>query len=524
MGKYVIQDIVPAGRKHRTVKKTDTDEVHSAHHHKIVHHGGVPASDEHAHHARKHAEPAPEVQVDHSGVDKVEEQSKHEEVRDEPEVNDIMITQSGASIPPLSEQVMPFYVKKSVNVVAKGAEYSSLGTVPPPIITGPQFESDDDSQRTSWLPWVLGALVVLLVLGFVLNFFSGATVLLISKSDSMPINQEFTALKNPILDELPFAVMKVEESASAEVPATGTKTVTTKASGKIVIYNEQSVAQRLIKNTRFESPTGKIYRINESITIPKKTGTKIGSLEVTVYADEAGAAYNTEPVDFTVPGLKNTSQATKVYARGKGSIVGGASGTIKTVEDVDLKQAQNDLRVALETKLRSKARGNLSPSQIAFDQGLAVDIKDPVLTNDKATSEERAVVTGSGAIYVVVFDRKQLIGAIAKASVPTYAGEEIRLTNLDSLTFTMPTITGEALWNVDTLEFTLSGTPQLRWVINEEIIKNELLGLSKADFNAKMIKYATVERAKASLRPFWKQRFPSDPSKISIKIVDEIKN
>ncbi len=525
MGKYVIQDIVPAGKKHHTLKKTDTDAVHSVPHHKIAHHGGAPAADGHTLHIRKHTPAIPKIKEVLPDIDNEDKQPHPEAVQqDESEVNDIMITKSGASLPPPIEPDMSFYAKKTPSIATSDAERNLLGRVPPPITTTRQFESSDDGQHTPWFPWVLGLMVIFLMFGFVLNYFSGATVSLIPKSDSMPIDQKFIAMKNSTLDELPFAVMKVEEFASSEVPATGTKTVTTKASGKIVIYNNQSVAQRLIKNTRFESPTGKIYRINESITVPKMVSTKIGSLEVTVYADEAGAAYNTEPVDFTVPGLKNTSQAAKVYARGKGPITGGASGTIKTVEDVDLKQAQNDLRVSLETKLRSKARGNLSPSQIAFDQGIAVDIKDPALTNEKATSEESAVVSGSGTIYVVVFDRQQLTEAVAKASVPTYAGEEIRLANLDSLTFAMGAVTGEVLWNASTLEFTLSGTPQLRWVINEDIIKNELLGLSKADFNAKMATYATVERAKASLRPFWKQRFPADASKISIKIVDEITN
>lgn len=51
--------------------------------------------------------------------------------------------------------------------------------------------------------------------------------------------------------------MKVTLDDKIEVDATGTKTVTTKASGNIIVYNEQTVAQRLIKNTRFQSPAGK---------------------------------------------------------------------------------------------------------------------------------------------------------------------------------------------------------------------------------------------------------------------------
>jgi hypothetical protein len=359
-----------------------------------------------------------------------------------------------------------------------------------------------------------------------LNFFSGATVTLIAKQSTSPMDKKFTAVKEKTDDELPYAVMKVELSDTHEVPATGQKTVTTKAVGKIIIYNEQLTPQRLIKNTRFESTAGKIYRINESITVPKtlvKAGKKtLGTIEVTIYADEAGAEYNSSPTDFTVPGLKSTPQAKMVYARSKGVIAGGASGTTKSVSDQDLKKAGDDLRISLETKLRNKAHGDLAPSQIAYDQGIVVDLKDPVLSNEKATSDDKAVVTETGTLYMVVFDRTLLTKAIAKAIVPTYGGEEIALSNLEQLTFSAEDLKSDTLWSNSTIEFTLKGTPELKWLIDQEAITHDLIGLSKVDFNSKMAAYPTVERAKASLRPFWKQRFPTDPKAITIKIVEQI--
>jgi hypothetical protein len=322
--------------------------------------------------------------------------------------------------------------------------------------------------------------------------------------------------------------MKVDLSDTHEVPATGTKTVTTKALGKVIIYNEQVTAQRLIKNTRFESAAGKIYRINESITVPKavtKSGkTTLGSIEMTIYADEAGAEYNSDPTDFTVPGLKGTPQAKLVYARSKGVIAGGASGTIKSVSDQDLKKAGDDLRVSLETKLRSKARGDLAPSQVTYDQGIVVDLKDPVLSNEKATSDDKAVVTETGTLYMVVFDRALLTKAIAKAVVPTYGGEEVELSNLENLVFGVSDLKGDTLWSDTKIDFSFKGTPQLKWLIDQDAIKKDLLGLPKTEFNLKMAAYPTVERAKASLRPFWKQSFPTDPKAITIKIVEEITN
>ena len=70
-----------------------------------------------------------------------------------------------------------------------------------------------------------------------------------------------------------------------------------------------------------------------------------GTIEVVAYADEAGPEYNSPPTDFTVPGLKNTPQAAKVYGRSNGPVTGGASGTVKSVSDSELKQAGDSRQV-----------------------------------------------------------------------------------------------------------------------------------------------------------------------------------
>ena len=395
----------------------------------------------------------------------------------------------------------------------------------------PEFPTNGAASdwRKRWLPWILIPTILALGLFFILNYFSGATVMIIPKHDTVPIpdTQVFSAQKNPTDGALAFAVMKVTLDDTREVAATGSKMVTSKAQGKIVIYNEQTVPQRLIKNTRFESAAGKTYRINDSITVPKAATAKTGKLtpgtmSITIYADEAGPSYNSDPSDFTLPGLKNTPQYKKVYARSNGPIVGGASGTTKSVGDQDMRDASDNLRVSLETKLRNKAHGDVSSSQIAFDKGIVVDLGNPKLLTDQASSPDKAVLGASGTLYMLVFDRDALIKAIAKGLVPTYAGENIKMGNIDSLTITLPQTSGSAMWSAEKIDFSLHGTPELTWVVDEEKVKKDLAGVAKANFNAVMGGYTTIERAKASLRPFWKSTFPADPKVITLKIVSSI--
>lgn len=520
MGKYLIQDIVPPQKKHPSPAKKITLPHHehvveehvdpTAHHEGAVHHVAHHKTDvAHAHHVKPHkSHEEEETQNPHTMI------SDQLEMKEEQEFTPVIDKPHIASVS--HEPVVSYGVAQNDN--ARGSQYST----PPP-----HFDGDDGgAKRSGWMPWILGPLTLVGAIFLILNFLSGATVTLIAKSSTVPMDQKFSATKDKTGAMLPYSVMKIELTDTYEVPATGTKTVTTKATGQIVVYNEQVSAQRLIKNTRFESPTGKIYRINESITVPKsttKTGKLIpGSLEVTIYADEAGAEYNSSATDFSVPGLKNTPQAKLVYARSRGALAGGASGTIKSVSDQDLKKAGEDLRISLETKLRTKARGDLAPSQVTYDQGIVIELKDSVLSSDKASSDEKAVVTKSGTLYMIVFDRTLLTKAITKAIVPTYGGEEVSLGNLEQLVFSADQLSGTELWNNPSINFSLKGAPELKWLIDEAAVKKDLLGLPKADFNSKMSSYPTIERAKASLRPFWKQNFPKDSKAITINIVEEI--
>ena len=95
-----------------------------------------------------------------------------------------------------------------------------------------------------WLPWLVGAAVVIIG-GVVLTdtVFSHATITITPKSEVVSIPNTITAHKDPEAGMLGFAMMKVELSDTREIPATGSKQVSTKASGKIVIYNNYSTGR-----------------------------------------------------------------------------------------------------------------------------------------------------------------------------------------------------------------------------------------------------------------------------------------
>ena len=555
MAKYLIQDIVPPEKRKRpkvgvakspaTHHTASPHVAHPAAAHPVHTSHRAPAHKREAVHHLGHKEVAREAlatEITHEVAPEVHESTPEAMHYVANEVAHVYEPESVTPPAPRDQSLILEHLYKDANISKQLSTDAATGSWPyndtearaqtdRSRSMSTEFPTDGSASQWGkrWLPWILIPTILAVGLFFILNYFSGATVMIIPKHDTIPIpdTQVFTAQKNPTDGSLAFAVMKVTLDDTREVAATGSKMVTSKAQGKIVIYNEQSVPQRLIKNTRFESTAGKTYRINDSITVPKAVTTKTGKLtpgtmSISIYADEAGPSFNSDPSDFTLPGLKNTPQYKKVYARSSGPIVGGASGTTKSVSDQDMRDASDNLRVSLETKLRNKAHGDVASSQIAFDKGIIVDLGDPKLLTDQASSKDKAVLGASGTLYVVVFDRNALTKAVAKGLVPTYAGENIEMGNIDSLSITLPQMSGTLLWSSEKIDFSLHGTPKLTWVVDEDKVKKDLEGVAKSNFNSVMGGYTTIERAKASLRPFWKSTFPTDSNVITLKIVSSI--
>ncbi len=63
-----------------------------------------------------------------------------------------------------------------------------------------------------------------------------------------------------------------------------------KYGGTMIIYNKKSEDQDLVKNTRFESSNGKIFRTQEGLTIPPGQ-----SIKAYVMAEEIGEEYKELP-------------------------------------------------------------------------------------------------------------------------------------------------------------------------------------------------------------------------------------
>ena len=375
----------------------------------------------------------------------------------------------------------------------------------------------------NFLIWGL-IVIALIALGFAAStVFMRTTVTLVPRQHTAVFDQQNSYTAYPANDpqaptgSLSYSSDTQSFDTSMSVPTSGSEQVSVAASGSITIYNTYSASPvRLIKNTRFETPDGKIFRIRDSIVVPGKSATGPGSLKVTIYADQPGDSYNIAPVDrFTLPGLKNTADMyAGVYAHSDSPMTGGFQGTRPSITDSARAAAQAQLQTAIMAKITAAyadlSKGYAIPSlaSIQYDP-----ITTEVATDGTATVKEHASVT------MPLLPRDALDSFLASQTNVATADTAIKV--LDPSTFAFvatPNPAKPISLGTDAVDFSLSGKVTFVWQINTAPLAKDLAGKNKATFQAIVAGYPSIDSATAKVYPLWSQTFPTDPNSIRIVI------
>lgn len=372
------------------------------------------------------------------------------------------------------------------------------------------------SQSSGGFPFktVLAVLVVIgLSLG-ALYYFSSAKVEVTPNTVSAAVQSSFTATQST--GDLPYEIISAQKVASQTVKSSGTKTVTSSASGSITIYNTQSKAQKLIANTRFATTAGLIFRIHTAVTVPAGSTSKPGTVKATVYADKPGDAYNVSPTSFTIPGFAGTPQASEVYGRSTVSMTGGASGTVPVVDAADEAQAVKSLSGALAPDLVSSLNDKIPAGYILLPGAATTTYTE--LAPIASGSTGQVQVQEQGTMTAVVFPNTSLAKAVATSVAGLgYQGEPVSLlpgSNLTLSAVSLPDV------NATSFAFTLAGTASLEYVVDSTRIAAAVAGKTRSAAEVALTNYPEVKRAILVLRPFWRQSFPEDPSTITVSVVN----
>lgn len=372
------------------------------------------------------------------------------------------------------------------------------------------------SRRESfWGTWAFIAVVLVLAVGagLLTYVFDSATVTIVPKyKDITDFNKTIVfTQKGTSTEDVPFIISTTSSKKSKTLSLSESKKVESKATGKVIIYNNyDSAPQKLIKNTRLESTAGKIYRINQSVTVPGKVGATPGSIEVTVFADSYGASYNSEPTDFTIPGFKGTPREKSFYARSKVAITGGSSGNVSLASLSDLNAAKDELALELAQEVKADLLkiskegyvGLYSASEVTY-----TDNEEAVLKGTTGVYE----VTATG--YLVLADATKLAHSVA-LGVRDYSNEPVRLGYTETLVYTRKD--SDHIASSTSLAILVEGKPRVIWLSDADAIKEAVKGKKRDDFKPIMKGLSTVISAEIAFSPLWLSTFPTDLTKISV--------
>ena len=375
----------------------------------------------------------------------------------------------------------------------------------------PSFPPFEQPPKFPYVTFGIVALVIILSV-VALFYFSTAKIEVTPNTVSAEIQNSFTASKEG--DDLSFKLVTAQKIASKSVKSSGTKTVSTSASGTITIYNTQAKSQRLITNTRFATASGLVFRIHSAVTIPGGSKSNPGTVNAAVYADKDGSSYNVGPSSFTIPGFAGTPQESLVYARSSKPMTGGLSGNVSVIDDALEKQTRSSLDSALASDLLASINDQI-PSGYLLLPNSATTTYEKVISSP--VSEDGMVdVKEQGTITAVVFPNATLAKKIATSVAGlNYQGEPVTLFGVNNLLLAAVNLPD---FETSSFSFTIAGTANLVYTIEPSRITAAIAGKSRADAKTALDNYPEIKRAVIILRPFWRQTFPNDPASIKVVI------
>jgi len=390
-------------------------------------------------------------------------------------------------------------------------------------ITLPTRESMKNKKKVRLL--ISFAVLIILFIGayFILSALDRTKILIQLRHEAVILNQEIKAYKQPTENQLGFDIIALSGKQSIAVQATQKEEVLKKASGKIAIFNKfSSEPQRLAPETRFETPDGKIYKLGKSgITIPgKKSDTEPGSIEVTVYADKGGEDYNIGLTDFTIPGFKEANAMDRynnIYALSKTAMTGGFSGEKGIITEHDRKRAENELKSRLMEKLVSAIERQKTKDFLLVPDSIAFSF------NKIAEGQEGENITlnQEGIAVAVLINKLDLADFLSKRIFIEEQGDGIVIEDTKKIILKpKQNYTSQELANLKTINLQVTGKILALWSINEEKMKEKILGLAREFIYDQAKENPGIDIMKVVIRPPWRSRASESLDKIKIKLQD----
>ncbi|MDQ1281964.1 MAG: hypothetical protein QG630_315 [Patescibacteria group bacterium] len=354
------------------------------------------------------------------------------------------------------------------------------------------------------------AIILIIGIGLLWSFvFNSATITITPKYKDLEVSDTFLLFKDDIL------IDNSSSTLSKTVLKSAPKQINQKATGIITIYNNSSEApQTLIKNTRFQTADGKVFRIIDSVVVPGKKGSTPGSIDAKVSADSYGADYNIGATDFKIPGFKGIQKYNLFYGKSTSAMTGGISGTVSVVSNDDITIANRDLKPSLNDISDSAARKIAHDGYFSLYDNLIINYSDN--QSSLMTSGENSYILTANSMLISI--KKEILAKMIAQQVLKdnfNSDEMVRIDDISNLTFTLDP--DMDLINSNILKVLITGKVRIIWDYNKNNIINSLSGQKSSIFGEVLKDYnSSIIESNYKISPFWLKSFPKSVNKIKI--------
>lgn len=315
---------------------------------------------------------------------------------------------------------------------------------------------------------------------------------------------------------IPAEVFRDKRNLTQFFPATGRSEVSEKAKGRLIIYNAySSQPQILVATTRFETPDGKIYRLDNRVVVPGaeiKDGKIVPrSIEAAVTADKAGEEYNVGPVEkLTIPGFKGTARYQGFYGALPEGASGGFVGEKAIPTDADIAAAKDKMTAILRSSLESNLLSG-RPAEFKIPLG-ASEMEVSKMSVNKTTDDKGNFgIIGVAEFRAIGFREADLNTILLDVASQEHPEMDFRSLEVDYANVRPAYDKGE-------LRFLATARGELAPTFSAEEFKAQVAGENLNSVRSRILKLPRLTDAKVSVWPVWLRRLPDDPAKITLTL------
>lgn len=375
-----------------------------------------------------------------------------------------------------------------------------------------------------WLFLGGAGLIVLVLLGYMALFaWPKATITLQTDTSTVNATYNFTvSTTNKDFDEakqlVPGQLATTSKNNSQSGTASGQQNNGNRASGNVTISNCTNSPVTIAAGTGV-SAAGKTYITQQSLSLDSGNFTFGGTCKTSgshvdttpVIAQSPGASYNVSAQDYSVAGYSSSSCSSGVCADGT-AMAGGTDNiqTVVTQSDIDGTKAK--IASVNSQDVQNQLSGTLKNSgMLAITSSFHAD--DPTVTSSAKAGD------AVGNFTVTSTSNYSMLG-INQANLKTFVDNQIKNQINTKQQAIQDDGLGQATFTVnsagDNPKVSVQVSATIGPNISQETIKQQVVGMKKADVVDALDDYPSVKSVDVKFSPFWVNKVPKQTSKITI--------